>query len=204
MKNGIIQITEYACQEIADKDAPIGIRKEYTLSLDERIPTDCTLAFYTVHQYVNVWLDGENVYQLLPPDNTRFSKTVGSNWVMIPIYREDAGKEVRIEITPVYESFRNREVDFLIGSELAIYKDRLTKDLPQLILGMMALLIDRGETGITKTDAKGCLWSKYISDNIYWTTMSRLKTVLEEAGIADIIVANGQKKFHPFLLQANV
>lgn len=140
-KNGITQITEYACEEIADKDAPIGIRKEYTFTLNELIPTDCTLAFYTVHQYVNVWLDGENVYQLLPPDNPQFSKTVGSNWVMIPIYREDAGKEVRIEITPVYESFRDREVDFLIGSELAIYKDRLTKDLPQLILGMMAVFV---------------------------------------------------------------
>lgn len=59
---------------------------------------------------------------------------------------------------------------------------------------LMALLIDRGENGITKEDAKGCLWSRYTSDNIYWTTMSRLKTVLEEAGIADIIVANGKRK----------
>lgn len=60
---------------------------------------------------------------------------------------------------------------------------------------LMALLIDRGETGITKAEAKACLWSKYISDNIYWTTMSRLKNILEEAGIADIIVSNGQRKY---------
>lgn len=58
---------------------------------------------------------------------------------MIPLYREDAGKEIRVEITPVYESFRDREVVFLIGSQLAIYTDRLYRDLPQLVLGIMAV-----------------------------------------------------------------
>lgn len=129
------------CQEIPDADAPAGIRKEYTFTLDETIAADTTLAFYTVHQYVEVWLDGELVFRLMPPDDHRMSKTVGSNWVMIPICREDAGKTVRAEITPVYASFRDREIDFLIGSALAIYKDRLSKDLPQLILGMMAVFV---------------------------------------------------------------
>ena len=59
---------------------------------------------------------------------------------------------------------------------------------------LMALLVDRGETGVTKGEVKSCLWSKYTSDNIYWTSMSRLKAILEEADIADIIVTNGQKK----------
>lgn len=140
-KEGFTQITEYDCVEEKDTAAPIGIRKEYIFTLPEGIPTDCTLAFYTVHQYVQVWLGGEKVYQLLPPKHTRLSKTVGSNWVMIPIYREDAGKEIRVEITPVYESFRKRKVDFLMGSELAIFRDRLRKDLPQLILGIMAVFV---------------------------------------------------------------
>lgn len=60
---------------------------------------------------------------------------------MIPLYREDAGREVRVEITPVYENFRDRQIDFLIGSQLAIYRERLGKDLPQLILGMMAVFV---------------------------------------------------------------
>lgn len=59
---------------------------------------------------------------------------------------------------------------------------------------LLALLIDRGEMGITKKDAISCLWSGYSSDNIYWTTMSRLKTILEEAGISDIIVTKGKIK----------
>lgn len=59
---------------------------------------------------------------------------------------------------------------------------------------LLALLIDRGENGITKADAIHCLWSGYSSDSIYWTTMSRLKSMLEEAGIEDILVTKGQMK----------
>lgn len=138
---GYYKVEDYTCKEVEDVKAPIGIRKEYTFTLDSAMEKDTHLAFYTVHQYVTVFLDGENVYSIQPSDDNWVSKTVGSNWVMFPLYREDAGKEVRIEITPVYESFRNRQVDFLIGSQLAIYRDRLAKDLPQLILGIMTVFV---------------------------------------------------------------
>lgn len=140
-ENGFTCVENYKCQEIPDDNAPIGIRKEYTFTLDNNIDTGTTLAFYTVHQYVEVWIEEEKVFSIMPSTDKHMIKTVGSNWTMIPVYREDAGKEVRIEITPVYESFRNRQVDFLIGSELAIYKDRLIKDLPQLVLGIMAVFV---------------------------------------------------------------
>lgn len=134
-------VKEYTCQEIENKDAPIGVVKEYIFCLSDTFSNDTHLAFYTVHQYVDVYLDGQNIYSLRPSGENRIGKTVGSNWVMIPLYREDAGKEIRVVITPVYESFRNREVEFLIGSQLAIYVNRLSKDLPQLILGVMAVFV---------------------------------------------------------------
>lgn len=139
--SGFTSVKDYTCAEVEDDEAPIGVKKEYTFTLNETLDGDSHLAFYTVHQYVNVWLDGQNIYSLKPSGTKRISKTVGSNWVMIPLYREDAGKEIRVEITPVYESFRGREVEFLIGSSLAIYTNRLSKDLPQLILGIMAVFV---------------------------------------------------------------
>lgn len=139
--SGFTAVKDYTCVEIEDDEAPIGVKKEYTFTLNETLDGDSHLAFYTVHQYVNVWLDGQNIYSLKPSGTKRISKTVGSNWVMIPLYREDARKEIRVEITPVYESFRDREVEFLIGSSLAIYTNRLSKDLPQLILGIMAVFV---------------------------------------------------------------
>ena len=137
--SGFVSVRDFSCTEVQDADAPIGVRQEYTFVLQEMPNSDAHLAFYTVHQYVDVWLDGQNIYSL--KSSGEIWKTIGSNWVMIPLYREDKGKEVRVEITPVYESFRHREVEFLIGSQLAIYRDRLFKDLPQLVLGIMAVFV---------------------------------------------------------------
>lgn len=138
---GYSHVEDYTCREVADKDSPIGMKKEYVFTLHQALDMDTHLAFYTVHQYITVYLDGKNIYSLKSSGNNWFSKTPGSNWVMIPLYREDAGREVRVEITPVYENFRDRQIDFLIGSQLAIYRERLGKDLPQLILGMMAVFV---------------------------------------------------------------
>ena len=138
---GYTRVLEYSCRDVENTDAPIGIVKEYTFSIDENLEEDTHLAFYTVHQYVEVYLDDALIYSLKPSENQHISKTVGSNWVMLPLYREDVGKEIRVEITPVYESFRNREVEFLIGSQLKIFTERLWKDLPQLILSVMAVFV---------------------------------------------------------------
>lgn len=60
---------------------------------------------------------------------------------------------------------------------------------------LLAFLVDRGETGITKEDAINSLWSGYSGDSVYWTAMSRLKSVLEEAGVTNLILSNGQRKY---------
>lgn len=59
---------------------------------------------------------------------------------------------------------------------------------------LLALFIDRGEAGVTKNDAIETLWGDFFSESVYWTTMSRLKTILEEAGISDLIITRGQSK----------
>lgn len=59
---------------------------------------------------------------------------------------------------------------------------------------LLAFLVDRGETGIIKEDVINCLWPGYSGDSVYWTAMSRLKAALDEAGIANLILSNGQRK----------
>ncbi len=60
---------------------------------------------------------------------------------------------------------------------------------------LLALLIDRGESGLLKKDAIENLWNGCSSDNIYWTTMSRLKKILDEAGASNLILTRGQTKY---------
>ena len=138
--DGFAAANNYVCREVENEDAPIGIIKEYTFTLDEDFERDTYLSFYTVHQYVEVYIDGQLVYSM-KPSGELFTRTIGGNWSMIPLYREDAGKEIRVNIIPVYESFRDREVQFLVGSRLSVFLDRLHQDWPQLLLSVMAIFI---------------------------------------------------------------
>lgn len=134
-----VEVNDFS--ETEDSDTPIGIKKEYRWTLGNVDNGDICLAFYSVHHYLEVYCGEELVYSLMPSDDNKIGKTVGSNWVMIPLYPEDSGKEIRVVATPVYESFRNRQIDFMLGSPLDIYLQRLKSDLPQLILGLLAVLV---------------------------------------------------------------
>ena len=138
--DGLAAVGEVSCREVENAEAPIGVIKEYTFTIDEGLERDTYLSFYTVHQYAEVYIDGQLVYSM-KPSGKLFTKTIGSNWSMVPLCREDAGKEIRVNIIPVYESFRNSEVQFLVGSRLNVFLDRLRQDWPQLLLSVMALLV---------------------------------------------------------------
>lgn len=139
MGNGLMAVGEVSSREVENVDAPIGVIKEYTFTIDEGLERDTYLSFYTVHQYAEVYIDGQLVYSM-KPSGKLFIRTIGSNWSMIPLCREDAGKEICVNIIPVYESFRNREVQFLVGSRLSVFLDRLCQDWPQLLLSVVAMI----------------------------------------------------------------
>ena len=61
---------------------------------------------------------------------------------------------------------------------------------------IFALLVDRGKTGITKGDALSCLGDgKILSDSTYWSWLFRLKNLLEEIGLPDLIATSGNTKY---------
>lgn len=61
---------------------------------------------------------------------------------------------------------------------------------------LLAFLVDRGAAGVSGGDAIANLWPERTSaDSVYWVTMSRLKSLLEEAGIGFILGTEGKKKY---------
>lgn len=128
-------------QEISDPAAPIGVCREFRWTLDKVQGDDATLAFYLVHQYARVYLDGELVYSLMPDVDNRIGKSISSNWIILPLSPKDTGKEMRVDVLPVYESVRNRSVEFHIGSSSELILTQLKKDLPQLVLAFLCIVL---------------------------------------------------------------
>lgn len=133
----VVQETE--SRMVIDEDTPLGMKREYRWVQGAISPSENYLAFYVVHQYVEVYFDGELMYHLKLRDDNKVGKTTASNWIMIPLYPEDEGKEICVKITPAYEVVRNRPVNFYVGSKFRIYFDQLKNDLPQIILSLLAI-----------------------------------------------------------------
>ena len=134
-------ISRYTVSEISDKTAPVGVRKQYRFSLGNLDTNDNSLAFYVVHQYVEVRFDDELVYSLTPGENNRVGASPGSNWVIVPVHPLDSGRTVTVTLTPVYRDVINKAVDFELGSRFAIMTHCLKKDLPQLVLSVLCLMV---------------------------------------------------------------
>lgn len=122
-----------------DDQAPAGVNRVFRWTLEPGNDGD-SITFYVIHHYVKVYLDGELVYSLQPSSANRIGKTTSSNWISVPIYPEDAGKEVVVVATPVYKSVINGEIEFLVGSRFSVFSECLLEDADVLIVSIICVL----------------------------------------------------------------
>lgn len=135
-------VQDYTCDVIRDEAAPAGVYKQYSWTLGPEIGDgNDTLAFYLVHTYAEVRINGELVYSLYPdPDNT-VGHSTSSNWALIPLKPSDMGKEVVVTIIPAYTEVIHRNVQFMIGSRFQLIWDCIKHDIPQLVLSSLCIFI---------------------------------------------------------------
>ena len=137
---GYREWTDLECEMISDENAPVGVRKIYTGIPDVQERDDC-IAFYVVHQYVEVYFGDELQCAYIPDQGLNLGKTLGSNWIMVNLSQWEEGEEVRIEITPVYDNFVERQVDFLLGVRMEIIADVLKEDFTQISVSALAIIV---------------------------------------------------------------
>lgn len=134
-------VSDYSCEVKQNESLPAGVAKEYRMQLDNIGNRDKYFAFYVIHQYAEVYIEGKLVYSLMPAPENEVGKTVGGNWVIVPVYREDAGKEIFVRLIPVYKSEIKEEPQFLVGGRMEIYNEQLISDFPQIVLSIVTFLI---------------------------------------------------------------
>ena len=126
---------------ITDEDAPAGVKEIYYLDLKNKLQNDTNLSFYILHQYADVYVQDELVYSIKISENNKFGSTVGSNWAIVPIEKEETDKLVEVVITPVYDNFIGEEPDFRIGLNHETVIEMLTAEVPRLFLGGTAIVV---------------------------------------------------------------
>lgn len=135
-----IVLCEYETETEQSAEAPAGVIKHYNVKIDHVGNRDYYLFFYTIHQYVEVSVDGEVQYSLKPVQGHRIGRTVGSNWTKVPLDKADEGTEIQVTLTPAYSIFTNQKMEFLCGEENQIFKHLINKDIFEVVLSIIAVI----------------------------------------------------------------
>ena len=59
----------------------------------------------------------------------------------MPIHQEDNGKDIKLILTPLFDSMIDFEPEFLLGSHFSIIFDQLKQDLPQLFISLLCIIL---------------------------------------------------------------
>lgn len=122
-------------------DAPLGVVNTYEIEVENLSGGENCLAFFVRHQYVKVFIEEELVYLLAASEGKKIGKTVGSEWVIIPLFPVDAGKTIKVEIMPVYKGVMSWEPEFKLGTHYNIVKEIIQGELVLLIFCGLCILI---------------------------------------------------------------
>ena len=72
--------TDYTFTTYQSSSTPIGIVQEYHWTLQDIPKRGGCIAFYTIHQNIEIYLEQDLLYSLRRSDQNHFAKTVGCDW----------------------------------------------------------------------------------------------------------------------------
>ena len=122
IENGVINndkirseyaVLDYELSYVENPTSASGVTDVYIIKPGVAKYDDTVIAFYTVHQYSKVYIDGKLVCSIVPSDDFKFTKTIGSNWVLFNLNKTDVNKEIRVEIISAYDNINRKEVEFI-------------------------------------------------------------------------------------------
>lgn len=110
----------------------------YYIKLENLNVNNNTLLFYTNHQEVYAYIDGEEVYSLKKADSA-FGHTPGAMWNMITLPLDT--KEIQIKISQVYPKLAKQIPEFELGNSSNIYRGIVSGAAIDIILSGSIIVI---------------------------------------------------------------
>ena len=139
--DGYHQVYVITKEEIEDDTAPQGVVKRYSTIMDDFHTNANCLAFYVIHQYVRVYIDGDLVYEFYPSDEAYIGNTLGCTWIIVPLTHDDSNKEFVVELTPVFKDGIDSEVRFYHGAQYDIFIDILIDNIIWVFTSIACIVV---------------------------------------------------------------
>ena len=138
---GYRTVTDAQTELVSDSTAPIGVRKVYRWTPEQEPARGSSLLFNIAHHEIEVFFDGEPVYRLTGAETNRIGGNVSSNWFFVDLGPEQAGQEITVVLTPLFEAAMGKNPDFLLGSLWSVAQELVCSELPLMILSALCILI---------------------------------------------------------------
>lgn len=130
-------------KEVATWDDQMEMTQEgnvysYRCILPRKNTNEKVIVYNTVHMYLEVFIDGDKVYELKAEKN-KAVKTTGFCWNTISLTEDDAGKEIVFRVTPVYSDSKPKG-NFFYGTYQEIEHKILAGRFFRLVLAVAIAL----------------------------------------------------------------
>lgn len=123
--------------EVTDK----ADRRIYKFVVEQEWANYGHLIFYSVHQNVQAYLDGDAIYKMSRDYTNSFGKTSGSVWVDIPLWNDYVGKELRLEITQVYADADSGIREFYVGNRSAVFGESFRGNWFEIVVCLLTIFL---------------------------------------------------------------
>lgn len=137
----VVPITAYEMEQVENPNSPTGVSNRYTWKIGPSPAHGTNLGIYTYHQYVRVYVNGVELLRLDEARDDQFVHTPGATWCFFPIYQEDAGKTICLEIIPCYGSAVERDPVIYMGTVQDIFLLTAQQEAVQLILCILNAIV---------------------------------------------------------------
>ncbi len=112
--------------------------EEYNLVFESVNETNNTLLFYTNHEEVFVYIEGDLIYSL-ESDVSVFGRTPGASWNMVSLPVDTT--EVSVVTRQAYPSLAKQEIEFKLGNAITMLRNVVTGSITDVCICLSILLI---------------------------------------------------------------
>lgn len=116
---------------------------QYTFSAPSEIANGLNLCIYTVHNEVEITIDGELRYED-KVSSEMFGQSTGYNWAFVPLYKSDEGSSITINTSNCYNSNVNHSVQMYFGSVPSVYQRVFSIYIYAYTVGFILIVIGIG------------------------------------------------------------
>ena len=109
------------------------------------VPTDVKegqyLCFRSKNVFLSVYMDGKLIYEPYVPENRVYTKSPGTRWNYVPISVDDAGKQIEIRISKVYETGSSKIDNLYIGQPARVIMDVIEGKMVAFITCILTMFV---------------------------------------------------------------